>query len=131
MEIGTLDNKKSFIRNNNCINSSLFPPELPVLIRNMKDTSGWRNGELAATILLKNPGKQIVLTAMHKGTEVLSFQSGNSVTFQIIEGKIEFHTYNKTVILNEGQFLTLYDKIKFNLTTIEESVFLLTFLTTQ
>jgi hypothetical protein len=131
MEIETLNNKTSNLRSNGFINSSLFPYDLPRLVNKMKDTPGWKNGELAATILLKSPGKKIVLTVLHDDTEVKSFQSGDSVTFQIIKGKIEFHTHKETVILNNDQFLTLHDKIKFSLTSLEESVFLLTFFTAQ
>jgi hypothetical protein len=128
MEIETLNNRPLYIRNR-FSNSSLLQYELPKLIKKMKDTTGWKNGELAATILLKSPDKQIVLTILHDDTQVNSFQSGDSVTFQIIEGRIELHTPANTVILNNGQYLTLHDKIKFSLTSLEDSVFLLTFLT--
>lgn len=131
MEPETLNRQTSSIRNNRVIKSSLFPYDLPGLIKNMKDTPDWKKGDLASAILLKSPCKQIVLTLMHDNTEVIFSQPGNSVTFQIIEGKIELHTHKKTVILNNGQFLTLNYNNKFSLTSLEESVFLLTFLTAQ
>ena len=92
----------------------------------MKQSYTWANGELNALILLKSPDKQIILTALHEGTEIKSFQSNDSVTFQIIEGKLRFHIRKDTVTLNEGQLMTLDEKIKFRLTTQEETVFLLT-----
>jgi hypothetical protein len=58
-------------------------------------------------------------------------QPGDSVTFQVIEGKIEFHSNNKTIVLNNGNRLTLTDSIKFTLTALEKSVFFLTLLTAQ
>lgn len=131
MEVETLNRKSSFIRNDRAINSPLFPYDLPGLIKNMRETFEWKNGELASTILLKSPDKQIVLTVMHDNTEVTSFQSGNSATLQLIEGKIELRTGKKSVILNSGQFMTLHDNIKFSLTSHEESIFLLTFLTNR
>jgi hypothetical protein len=131
MEIETLNSKALYIRNKRLSIYSLFPYDLPGIIKNMKNTPAWKHGELAATILLKSPNKQIVLTVLHDDTEVNSFQSGDSITFQIIEGKIELHTPDKTVVLNNGQFLTLHDKTKFRLTSLEESIFLLTFLTAQ
>jgi quercetin dioxygenase-like cupin family protein len=63
---------------------------------------------------------------MHGGTEVKSFQSNDSVTFQIIEGKLRFHVRKDTITLNEGQLMTLDENIKYSLTTQEETVFLLT-----
>ena len=77
-------------------------------------------------ILLKSPDKQIVLTALHEGTEINSFQSNDSITFQIIEGKLKFQTRKESVTLNKGQLLTLHENIKYSLTTSEETVFLLT-----
>ena len=63
---------------------------------------------------------------MHEGTEILSFQSNESVTFQIIEGTLEFHIRKDTITLNKGQIMTLDEKIKYRLSTKEETVFLLT-----
>ena len=99
---------------------------LPSLIATMKQSYTWANGELNAMILLKSPEKQIILTAMHEGTEIKSFQSNDSITFQIIEGKLRFHIRKDTITLNEGQLMTLNENIKYSLTTKEETVFLLT-----
>jgi quercetin dioxygenase-like cupin family protein len=92
----------------------------------MKHSHVWEQGELNAMILLNTPGKQILLTALHEGTEIDSFQSNDSITFHIIEGKLKFHTRKESVTLNKGQLLTLHEKIKYSLKTREETVFLLT-----
>jgi quercetin dioxygenase-like cupin family protein len=100
--------------------------DLPTLIEKLKQGHGWAQGDLNAIILLKRPEKQIVLTALHKGTEISSFHSGDSITFHIIEGKLKFHTQKKSVTLDKGQLLTLHEKIKYRLISSEETVFLLT-----
>jgi len=107
-------------------NPSLLLFDLPTLVDKMKQKQSWADGELNAIILLKTPDKQIVLTVMHNGTEIQSFQSNDSITFQIIEGKLIFHTRNDSVILDEGQLLTIHENIKYSLTTKEETVLLLT-----
>lgn len=122
-----MDNKVSLIRNNMFLHNSLFPRDLMKLIKKMKSTPGWKNGDLVATVLLKSPGKQIVLTVLHDDTEIRSFQSGDSITFQVIEGRVKYHSREETVILENGQFMTLHNNIRFSLTTHdEESAFLLT-----
>jgi len=127
MEIDTLNIKTLNIRDKRVANTSLFPYDLPHLIKKLKESPGWNNGELAASILLKSPDKQIVLTVLHDDTKIKSFQPGDSITFQLIEGKMKFHSQEKTIILESGQIMTLYNKIKFCLTThAEESAFLLT-----
>jgi quercetin dioxygenase-like cupin family protein len=126
MEIETLKTNLSPTKNNRSSACTLLGFNLPSLIATMKQSYTWANGELNALILLKSPHKQIILTAMHKGTEVESFQSNDSITFQIIEGKLKFHIRKDTMTLNEGQLMTLDENIKYRLTTEEETVFLLT-----
>jgi len=113
-------------KDNNTGNPSLLMFNLPDLVDKMKHNQRWANGELIAMILLKTPNKQIVLTAMHDGTEIQSFQSNDSITFQIIEGQLMFHTRKESVTLVKGQLLTLHENIKYSLNTREETVLLLT-----
>lgn len=118
--------KQLFSSANNSLNESLHIYDFPVLIENMKLSKTWAKGKLNARILLRSPNKQIVLTVLHEGTEINSFQSNDSVTFQIIEGKIMFQSPEKLVTLNKGQLLTLHEHISYCLTTAEETALLLT-----
>jgi quercetin dioxygenase-like cupin family protein len=126
MEIETLKTEPPFFKEAGGHSSSLFTFDLPNLIANMKHSNSWSKGELNAMILLNSPGKQILLTALHEGTEISSFQSHDSITLQIIEGKLRFHTRKESVTLDKGQLLTLHENIKYSLTNKEETVFLLT-----
>lgn len=126
MEIETLKINHTQTNNNRSTDSRLLAFDLPSLIKTMKQSYTWAIGELNALILLNSPEKQIILTAMHKGTEILSFQSNDSITFQIIEGRLRFHIRKDTITLNKGQLMKLDEHIKYRLTTDEETVFLLT-----
>ena len=106
--------------------SSLLAYNLPVLIKKMKLSPAWSKRELNSMVLLESPGKQVLLTTLHEGTEINFPQSNDSATFQVVEGKMEFHTRKESVNLNKGQFLTLHEKIKYSLTSMEDTVFLLT-----
>ncbi len=128
MEIENMRTCPSFLKEGRSFNNSLQVIDLPVLIKNIKQSHSWARGELNAIILYKNPAKQIILTALHEGTKINSYQSNDSVSFQIIEGKIKFHTRKESVNLNQGQLMTLHENIKYTLTTLEETVFLLTVL---
>jgi len=116
-------------KKNNAVNKALNRFNLPFLVAKLKRSYSWANGELNAMILHKSTDKQIVLTALHEGTEIISFQSNNSVTFQIIEGQLMFHTRKDSVLLDKGQLLTLQEKIRYKLISREETVFLLTIAT--
>jgi len=125
--------KKGVIYNNpplsivhNSRNASLMALNLPELIDRMKRSKAWTKGELNALILLKNDNTQIVLTAIHKGTEISSFQSNDSITFQIIEGKLIFHSRKESLALDKGHLMTLHENVGYSLSTEEETVFLST-----
>jgi quercetin dioxygenase-like cupin family protein len=126
METETLKVKSSLHKDKHSLKGSLRTFDLPSLVEKMKQSHNWANGDLKAMILLKSRYRQIVLTALHEETEITSFQSNDSVTFQIIEGKLMFHSRKETVILDKGQLLTIHEKIKYSLKTNEETVFLLT-----
>lgn len=107
-------------------NGSPLALNLPAMIDRMKRSDAWTNGELNAVILVKNDNAQIVLTAIHEGTEITSFQSNDSITFQIIEGKLMFHSRKESVVLEKGHLMTLHENVGYSLTTEEETVFLST-----
>lgn len=100
--------------------------DLPIIIADLKQKHIWANGELKTKVLLKNPDKQIILTAMKESTEIDSFQANDSITFQIMEGKVRFHIRNESVTLGKGQLFTIHENIKYRFTTKEESVLLVT-----
>ena len=100
--------------------------DLPLLIGKLKQSHSWAMGELNNMILLNSPEKQIVLTALHKKTEVESFQKSDSISFQIIEGEVRFSTRQESLHLKQGQLLTLSEKVKYSFTADEETVLLLT-----
>ncbi len=107
------------------VGSSPVRKDLPGLIRNMKLSHTWAKGDLNAMILIKDPVRNVMLVALHEGTEIVSYQSNDSITFQIIEGKMEFNTRKTSAAISMGQVLTLNDKVKYRLTASEETVMIL------
>jgi hypothetical protein len=118
--------KLLFYKDECSLHPAQFLFDFPALIGKMKHKNAWANGHPATVILLKTPAKQILLAALHEGTEIRSFQSNESVTFQIIEGKIRFHTRKGNVNLEKNQMLNLSENINYKLTTDEDTVLLLT-----
>lgn len=112
-------------KDNMYFHPSLHVFDLPKLAKKMKLKQNWARGEINSMVLLNTPDKQIVLTALHDKTEIKSFQSNDSITFQIIEGKLKFHARDESLNLEKGQILTLHENIKYSLTTLEETVLLL------
>jgi quercetin dioxygenase-like cupin family protein len=107
-------------------NPSLIRFDLPALILKMKHERIWVNGDLNAMILLNGSGKKILLTILHEGTEISSFQSNDSVSFQILEGTLKLQFRKESYALKQGDLLTINEKIKYSYSSTEETAFLLT-----
>jgi hypothetical protein len=105
--------------------SPLLHPDIKTLIRNIKHSRAWAQGDQNAMFRLKHSGKHVVLAALHEGTDIISYQSNDSITFQIIEGSLRFNSRKASATLAMGQVLTLNGRIKYRLTTSEETVLLL------
>ena len=96
------------------------------LINNLKSCLVTSGKKLKSVILVNRNDKKILITALRDKTEISSFQSDDSVTIQLLEGKLRLHTWKESVTLDKGHFITITEKVKYQLTPLEETVFLLT-----
>jgi mannose-6-phosphate isomerase-like protein (cupin superfamily) len=126
METETIRTSHLRILNHRPADCSVREFDLPSLIGTIKRSRSWIKGELKSLILLESPGKNIILTAIHEGTEIESFQSNDSAMFQVIEGSLKFYIREEILTLGKGELMTIDEKIKYRLSTSEESVFLVT-----
>jgi quercetin dioxygenase-like cupin family protein len=118
---------KSIKRSQNRLPVSLLSTlSLQLLIKKMKRSLSWAMGELNTTILLNKQKKQILLTVLHRDTEIVSFQSSDSITFHVIEGNLKLESKNRTVFINKGNALTFSDNEEYTISNNEETAYLLT-----
>ncbi len=113
-------------KKNRTTNYSLNMFDLPSMINDLKGNQTWNKEDIKTRVLLKSREKQILLTALHDATEIDSYQANESITFQIMEGKVRLNIRNESVILGQGQLFTIQENIKYTLTTKEETVLLIT-----
>lgn len=111
--------------NTGLVNTSLNSSDLGVIISHLKQEPSWEEGELKSAILLKSPTKKILLTVLHAGTVISSFQTDDSITFQVIEGMLNLHFRNESFTLNKGEVLIMNEKLKYEINTLEDSAFLM------
>jgi mannose-6-phosphate isomerase-like protein (cupin superfamily) len=100
--------------------------DLSSVIENLKTDLPPEEGELITKILLKSPELSILLVKMHVGTEFISFQKNQSVTFRILQGKLKLHIRKGSLTLNEGESLILSEKTKYRIASMESTALLLT-----
>ncbi len=125
MQSGTLEHNGLFY-DNILINLSLAKINLVDLINNMKSSLVASSKKLKSIILVNRSDNKTLITALLNKTEISSFQSDDSITIQLLEGKLRLHTRKESVILDKGNFITITEKVKYQLTSLEETVFLLT-----
>lgn len=99
--------------------------DLPIVIEDMKHDSTCTKESLNAKILFKSFDNQIVVTLLQKNAEIKSFQSNDSISFYIIEGKMKIFLPKKSITIKQGQLLELHDKIRYRLKSEIDTVFLL------
>ena len=107
-------------------NPSLIRFDLPTLIENMKIEQSWKTGELKSMILLRSPSKKILLTIVHRDTEISFYKANDLVTFQMIEGEINLCFRNECLTLCKDEVITLNENSRYTVDSNEESAFLLT-----
>ena len=100
--------------------------DIPLLIETLKQDPSWSRRELSTMILLKSPVKNIVLTLLPAGIEIKSVQLNDTITYQVLEGKLKFQICNESVVLGKGELLKLNEKTRYQFDSLEESAFLLT-----
>lgn len=108
------------------INGEYSAFDLPAIVRRLKKEESWSKGELSSVILLQSPSVKVLLTLLPGDTEVISYQADDSITFQILEGSLVVHIRNESIRLNEGEVLTLDEKIKYSFDSVEETAVLMT-----
>ncbi len=125
MQSGTMEHD-SFFYDNRLIDLSSIKINLFDLINNMKSSLVTSGKKLKSVILVNKSDVKVLITALQDKTEITSFQSDDSINIQLLEGKLRLHTRKESVVLNKGNFITITEKVKYQLTPLEETVFLLT-----
>jgi quercetin dioxygenase-like cupin family protein len=105
--------------------SSLDSIALRSLISNIKRDREWLNGGLKALILERNPSRKILLTVVRKGTQIKSFQADTSITFQVIDGRLNLHFGNGSHTIRKGELMIINEKIRYRIDSLEDSAFLM------
>lgn len=106
--------------------TDFLPYNIPLLIEKMKKDKAWKDGELTSMVLQKDMDRKIVLAMLPAEAEVVSYQVDESVTFRVLEGKVNLSIGKKSFPLAKGEVFKLNEKIKYLLNTIDETALLMT-----
>lgn len=111
------------------MDAPLVSMDIPEFIKQLKSEPAWENGDRNAMTVYKTNGMRIVLLALHKDAELKRHTAEGIISVQVLDGKINFGTDDKTVELEKGQMIALHKGLHHSVKAIKESVFLLTLTT--
>lgn len=111
------------------LDAALVDIDLPSLMAKIKEETPWKDGKRNAITVFKSNGLRIVLIALHQGSEMARHIAEGIISVQLLKGRIQFITDQKTVELSEGQMLALHERIPHSVKALQESTFLLTLAT--
>lgn len=114
---------------NRMIDGPMVSIDLPLFMEQMKEENSWKDGKRNAITIFKTNGLRIVLIALHQDSEMARHIADGIINVQILKGRIQFMTDQKTVELSEGQMLVLHERIPHSVKALQESIFLLTLAT--
>lgn len=108
------------------LDAALLQFDLKREMKNIKQEGNWSAGTQSAKTLVKSGDLRIVLIAMHQGNEMKMHQSNGPMSLQVMEGNIQFMTWQSCVTIKAGQFVSLQKKVQHNILAKEQSIMLLT-----
>ena len=108
------------------LDAALLCFDLPAAIEKIKQEEAWKMGERNSLTLMKSEFMRIVLIALHGQSEINFNQSGNVISVQLLEGKLNFQTADESIMMKKGNLITIHEETAHTLIAVEESVFLLT-----
>ena len=111
------------------LDAPLVTIDLRLFIEQIKQEEQWEKTDRNAITIFKSLVMRIVLIALHKGAEMKSLKATGTINVQVIEGEMQFITTDQTIILYAGQMLVLQEAIAHSVLAKEETVFLLTLVT--
>lgn len=113
------------------LNADLVEMDLNQFIIKIKDESTWSESDRNSMTIFKSDSMRIVLLGLHQDAELKTHQANGVISVQVLEGRINFTTEQKTVSLEKGQMIALHENIPHSVTALEETFFLLTLAMTK
>jgi len=125
MEIETLE-YNTLQYDNQKLDASLININLSDIIKNLKVGLSFSKKNIITVALLNEPGKKIIITAVHENSDIQFNKSANSLKIQVLEGVLVFRTQNESVTLCPGMMLSVREEISFWIRSVEKSLFMVT-----
>ncbi len=111
---------------NRVLNAELVEMNLFQFIDQIKNEITWKESDRNSLTIFKSSTLRIVLMGLHANAELKTHKANGVISVQVLAGKINFSTANKTSTLEKGHMIALQENVMHSVTALTESFFLLT-----
>lgn len=111
---------------NRIMDASLVSIDLNHYKKMIREEDKWKEGARNAITIYKSSEVRILMIALHANGDLPRHSANGTICVQVLEGKMNFSTPDRTAELSEGEMIVLHKNIPHSVTAIEETVFLLT-----
>lgn len=108
------------------IDSPVLLIDLPSYIDQIKNEKAWEENDRNAITIFKTDKMRIVLVALHKKAKMETEHPENTLSLQVLKGKINVATTYASTEVDKEMILTLHEKIPYTISALKKSIFLLT-----
>lgn len=108
------------------LNAPLVQMNLLDFINQIKTEKPWIENDRNSVTIFKSETMRIVLMGLHENAVLKAHKANGVISVQVLEGKVNFDTEEKTVPMEKGQMIALEENIVHSVTALKESFFLLT-----
>ena len=108
------------------LDAPLLVFDLPALLAQVRQEPAYRASDRNALTLFKTDTLRLVLLALHAGAELKTHTAPGTISVQVLDGQLTFHTAGQATELAQRQLLTLHAGIPHRVLAVTEAAFLLT-----
>ena len=108
------------------LNADLVEMDLNHFVSQIKAESTWAESDRNSVTIFKSDSMRIVLLGLHQDAVLKTHKANGIISVQVLEGKINFVTEQRTVSLEKGQMIALHENIPHSVIALTETFFLLT-----
>ena len=130
MEIKNNDATELRPEGDRILDAPLVSISLSEFAKQIKSEKTWDNSDRNAITVYKTNGLRMVLVALKKDAVMKEHKAEGILSFQVIEGEVNFSTDDESKILKPGDMIALHQGLHHSVKAVAESVFLLTLTTT-
>ena len=111
---------------NRPIDSPTVLIDLPSFIEQIKSEKAWEENDRNSITVFKSDKMRIIVGAMHKNTEMQTEHPDNTLSVQVIKGRLKVHTNESVIEVEKDQILALHEHIPYKIEAVKKTTFILT-----